>query len=81
VRDIHDRGHWAQKRPSRQVAKAELLEPALVGFSAGGNDILGFRCDVAALARSLHEVAFGRRLRRAKAALSHDRSRASTSTD
>jgi len=39
-----------------QLGPAERLRPALVSVSVGGNDIIGLRCDVPALAQSLHEM-------------------------
>jgi lysophospholipase L1-like esterase len=50
------RGRRLEQIRDDQVPRAELMEPSLVGFSAGGNDIIGFRCDVAALARDMHDV-------------------------
>jgi lysophospholipase L1-like esterase len=50
------RGRRLEQIRDEQVSKAELMEPALVGFTAGGNDIIGFRCDVAALASATQEV-------------------------
>jgi GDSL-like Lipase/Acylhydrolase family len=39
-----------------QVPQAEVMRPDLVGITAGGNDIIGFRCEVAQLSRELHRM-------------------------
>lgn len=41
---------------AEQVPYAEAVRPSLVTVAAGGNDILGLRCDVPALAAQMHEV-------------------------
>jgi lysophospholipase L1-like esterase len=40
----------------QQLPKAVAMRPALVTLAGGGNDIIGFRCDVPRLAQSCHEV-------------------------
>lgn len=39
-----------------QLPLVEQVRPDLVTIAAGGNDILGFRCDIPALASAMHEV-------------------------
>jgi len=39
-----------------QLPRALAMQPALVSVSAGGNDLLGFSCDVPEVARGMHEL-------------------------
>lgn len=39
-----------------QLPRAESLRPELLTVAAGGNDIIGFRCQVPELGRAMHEV-------------------------
>ena len=50
------RGRRLARIRDEQLPRAEAMRPALASISAGGNDLIGFRCDVAAVSRSLHEV-------------------------
>lgn len=50
------RGRRLRSIRDEQVPLAEAMAPSLLTVSAGGNDIIGFRCDVPALAQSMHEV-------------------------
>jgi lysophospholipase L1-like esterase len=50
------RGRRLRRIREEQVPLAEAMAPSLVGIAAGGNDLIGFRCDVPALARSMHEL-------------------------
>jgi lysophospholipase L1-like esterase len=50
------RGRRLEQIRDEQLPKAEAMAPSLVGFAAGGNDIIGFRCDVAALTRDMHDM-------------------------
>jgi lysophospholipase L1-like esterase len=50
------RGRRLARIRDEQVSRAVAMRPDLVTLAAGGNDIIGFRCDVAALAEELHVV-------------------------
>lgn len=50
------RGRRLSQIEEQQVPLAVAMRPALATIAAGGNDILGLRCDVPALARRLHGV-------------------------
>ena len=50
------RGRRFQHIRNEQVPLVEAMAPSLVTVSAGGNDIIGFRCDVTELSRSMHEL-------------------------
>jgi lysophospholipase L1-like esterase len=50
------RGRRLRRIRDEQVPLAEAMAPSLVTVSAGGNDIIGFRCDIPALARSMSEL-------------------------
>jgi lysophospholipase L1-like esterase len=50
------RGRRLRSIRDEQVPLAEAMAPSLLTVSAGGNDIIGFRCDATALAQSMHEV-------------------------
>jgi lysophospholipase L1-like esterase len=50
------RGRRFQRIRNEQLPLVEAMTPSLVTVSAGGNDIIGFRCDVTGLARSMHEL-------------------------
>lgn len=50
------RGRRLRQIRDEQVPLAEAMAPSLLTVSAGGNDIIGFRCDVTALAMSMYEV-------------------------
>jgi lysophospholipase L1-like esterase len=50
------RGRRLARIRDEQVPRALTMQPDLVTLSGGGNDIIGFRCDVPALSRMLHEV-------------------------
>jgi lysophospholipase L1-like esterase len=50
------RGRRLARIRDEQVPRALAMQPDLVTLSGGGNDIIGFRCDVPALSRMLHEV-------------------------
>jgi lysophospholipase L1-like esterase len=50
------RGRRFQRIRNEQLPLVEAMTPSLVTVSAGGNDIIGFRCDVAGLARAMHEL-------------------------
>jgi lysophospholipase L1-like esterase len=50
------RGRRFQRIRKEQVPLVEAMAPSLVTVSAGGNDIIGFRCDVTELSRSMHEL-------------------------
>lgn len=50
------RGRRLQGVVVEQLPRAEELRPSLVTVSAGGNDILGLRCDVEALGRGMADV-------------------------
>ena len=50
------RGRRLRRIRDEQVPLAERMAPSLLTISAGGNDIIGFRCDAAALARAMHEL-------------------------
>jgi lysophospholipase L1-like esterase len=50
------RGRRFQRISNEQLPLVEAMAPSLVTVSAGGNDIIGFRCDVTLLARSIHEL-------------------------
>ena len=50
------RGRRLQRIRDEQLPLAEAMSPSLVTIAAGGNDLIGFRCDVAALTRSMHEL-------------------------
>lgn len=50
------RGRRLEHIKGTQLPQAELMKPALVSIAAGGNDIIGFRCDVPALAQAMHEA-------------------------
>jgi lysophospholipase L1-like esterase len=50
------RGRRFQRIRNEQLPLVEAMAPSLVTVSAGGNDIIGFRCDVTGLARSMHEL-------------------------
>lgn len=47
------RGRRMDQISREQVPRAVAMRPALVAFAAGGNDLIGFRCDVAALTRAM----------------------------
>ena len=50
------RGRRMSQIVEQQLPRAEAMRPALLTVAAGGNDILGFRCDVPALQREMHEL-------------------------
>ena len=50
------RGRRLARIAAEQVPPAEEMRPALTSIAGGGNDIIGLRCDVGVLARSMHEV-------------------------
>jgi lysophospholipase L1-like esterase len=50
------RGRTLQRIKDEQLPLAEAMTPKLLTIAAGGNDIIGFRCDAAALARSMHDM-------------------------
>jgi lysophospholipase L1-like esterase len=50
------RGRRLQRISDEQLPLAEVMSPSLLTIAAGGNDLIGFRCDVAALTRSMHEL-------------------------
>jgi lysophospholipase L1-like esterase len=50
------RGRRFQRIMNEQLPVVEAMAPSLATVSAGGNDIIGFRCDVPGLARSMHEL-------------------------
>jgi lysophospholipase L1-like esterase len=50
------RGRRLRHIRNEQVPLVEAMTPSLVTVSAGGNDIIGFRCDATGLARSMHEL-------------------------
>jgi len=50
------RGRRFQRIRNEQLPLVEAMAPSLVTVSAGGNDIIGFRCDVTGLARAMHEL-------------------------
>lgn len=50
------RGRTLQRIRDEQLPVAEAMAPSLLSIAAGGNDIIGFRCDVTALARSMHDL-------------------------
>src|SRR4051794_20829735 len=50
------RGRRLVQVRDEQVPYVEATRPSLVTVAAGGNDILGLRCDVPALTAAMHEV-------------------------
>ena len=50
------RGRRLRRIRDEQVPVAEMMAPSLLTISAGGNDMIGFRCDAIALARAMHEL-------------------------
>ena len=50
------RGRRLDRIRDEQVPRALEMRPDLVTIAAGGNDLIGFRCDVPALVQGLHEV-------------------------
>lgn len=50
------RGRRLEHVVAEQLPRAEQLRPSLVTVSAGGNDILGLRCDVEALGRGMADL-------------------------
>ena len=50
------RGRRLRQIPEEQLPPALAMRPDLVTLAGGGNDIIGFRCDVPPLTRSIHEV-------------------------
>jgi lysophospholipase L1-like esterase len=50
------RGRRFQRISNEQLPLVEAMAPSLVTVSAGGNDIIGFRCDVMGLSRSMHDL-------------------------
>jgi lysophospholipase L1-like esterase len=50
------RGRRLSQIAAEQVPRALAMHPDLVTIAGGGNDIIGFRCDVPALTRSMREV-------------------------
>lgn len=40
----------------QQLPRAEQMAPQLITVAAGGNDIIGFRCDVPALGADMHDL-------------------------
>jgi lysophospholipase L1-like esterase len=50
------RGRRLAQIRDQQLPKAEAMGPALLTVAAGGNDIIGFRCDLATLSREMHHV-------------------------
>lgn len=50
------RGRRLQRIKDEQLPLAEAMTPSLLTVAAGGNDLIGFRCDVPALTGSMHEL-------------------------
>jgi lysophospholipase L1-like esterase len=50
------RGRRFEQIRNEQLPVVEAMAPSLATVSAGGNDIIGFRCDLSGLARSMHEL-------------------------
>ena len=50
------RGRRLERIRDEQVSPVEEMRPDLVAITAGGNDIIGLRCDVGRLARDLHGI-------------------------
>jgi lysophospholipase L1-like esterase len=50
------RGRRLWRIRDEQVPLAERMAPSLLTISAGGNDIIGFRCDATALGGAMHEL-------------------------
>jgi lysophospholipase L1-like esterase len=50
------RGRRLAQIAEQQLPSAEQMKPALVSIAAGGNDIIGLRCDVGQLSDSMHLV-------------------------
>jgi lysophospholipase L1-like esterase len=53
------RGRRMQRIRDEQLPLAEAMSPSLLTVAAGGNDLIGFRCDVPALTRSMHQLLEG----------------------
>ena len=50
------RGRRMAQIREQQLPRAEQLAPELITVAAGGNDIIGFRCDVPALGADMHDL-------------------------